>query len=313
MLKIVYVYVGTEKKEYLNMLRISVRSAVKHMPDTPIIILTDRQTGDYLQESGVFLADAAEILSVEIPDGYNTVEKSRYLKTNLRELIDGDLLYIDCDVIICEDISDLSADTSVSMALDEHGLLSQQDDGGAAIRRAAKARGLDVDACIKYFNGGVILAKDDDNAHQFFRRWFEVWDATRKPSMHHDQYSLNAVNLEMDVIGELDGTYNCQLTATYRAFSYLRNVKILHYLSAQPDGIYQLNDIEYLRKDFTDEEIDAIVSDPVKRFLPFHFYADSSVEYRIMQQSHFHLIYRLYTRHRKLYDFGEKILGKLRK
>lgn len=313
MIKIVYVFVGTEKKEYLNMLRISVSSVRKHMETIPVVILTDADTATVLNSSGFFADENTAVTPVDIPQRYNTVEKSRYLKTNMRELVEGDFLYIDCDTIVCADLSDICASSSVSMVLDEHGFLHEQEDSGAAVKRAAKERGIDLDDCVAYFNGGVILAKDDDTARLFFKKWYELWDRTKKVKMHHDQFSLNAVNMEMNVIRELDGTYNCQMTANYRAFFYLRNVKILHYLSAQENGIYKLNDLDFLQKDLTNEEIDAVIKAPEKAFVPFHFYSDTSVEYRLMQSSHFHLTQRLYQRHRGLYNFGEKVLRKMRK
>jgi len=313
MIKIVYVHIGAGKTEYLTMLRISVASVRKHMKDIGVVILTDKETGAYLEQSALFDDGGISIMAVDIPDGYNTVEKSRYLKTNMREIIKGDMLYIDSDTIVCEDISGTVPPASVCMVKDEHCLMSEQEENGQPLIRSARDRGLDIENCTVYYNGGVIMAKDDEYAHKFFRKWFETWDATRKPKMHHDQYSLNYVNLEMNVISELGGEWNCQLTGTYRAFSYLRNVKILHYLSAQKNGYYRLNDIGFLHKDLSDEEIEEIISAPEQQFLPFHAYSDASEEYLIMQQSHFHFIYRLYTRHRGLYNFGEKILKVFRK
>lgn len=313
MITIVYVHVGAGKTEYLTMLRVSAASVRKHMKDVGIVILTDTETGAFLEQSETVSDSGIRIEAVAVPQGYNTVEKSRYLKTRMREFVKGDLLYLDSDTIVCQDISDTVVPASVCMVRDEHCLLSQQEENGEPIKRAARDRGLDLDRCTDYYNGGVIMAKDDENARIFFRRWFETWDATRKPQMHHDQYSLNFVNQELNVIRELGGEWNCQLTGTYRAFSYLRNVKILHYLSAQPYGYYRLNDLLLLQRELSDKEIDEIISAPEQQFLPFHTYADSSVEYQLMQQSHFHLIHRLYTRHRRLYDFGEKLLKKLRK
>ena len=313
MIKIVYVHIGAGKTEYLTMLRISVASVRKHMKDIEIVILTDAETGAYLEQTALSGDSGVTIMPVDIPDGYNTVEKSRYLKTNMRELLRGDLLYIDSDTIVCEDISDTVPPASVCMVKDEHCLLAEQEENGRPIKKAAHDRGLDLDNCTLYFNGGVALTKDDEDARLFYRKWFETWDAARKPNMHHDQFSLNHVNQELNIISELGGEWNCQLTGTYRAFSYLRNVKVLHYLSAQPHGYYRLNDLEYLRMDLSDDEIDEIISAPEKQFLPFHAYSDDSDEYRIMQESHFHLIYRIYTRHRKLYNFGEKMLKIFRK
>lgn len=312
MIKIVYVFTGTEKPAYLNMLRISVASVEKQTPDMKIEILTDSDTGEYLLSNHIFDNENVSVVSAETPEGYSVVEKSRYLKTNLRQLVTGDFLYIDSDTIVCADLSGIEPKESVSMVLDAHCLFEEQE-WSSRIRRKAQELGIDLSGCVRYYNGGVILAKDDEKARELFRRWYEKWENTRKPGMHQDQFSLNAVNIETNLISELDGVFNCQLTANDRAFSYLRNVKILHYLSAQRNGIYRLNDIELLESDLTDDDINDIITYPEKQFCPFHFYSDDSPEYQVMQGALFHLAYRWYLNHRKLYNFFEKVLSKLRK
>lgn len=313
MIKLVYVIVGAEKTEYLNMLRISLASARKHMPDIDIELVTDTDTAQHLNAGDIPQKYRATVVAVPVGGKYNTVEKSRVLKTNLRELVRGDFLFLDTDTIICTDISGYVPEGSVNFVLDAHCLLNEQENHGEPVKKAARERGLKLDNCVKYYNSGVILTKDDDNARLFFKKWHELWNKTKQPNMHHDQYSLNAVNTETDLIHELDGTWNCQMTANDRAFRYLRNVKILHYLSLQNAGIYRLNRRELMTSAISDEQIREIIDNPEQQFCPFHFYADDSAEYQIMQQSHFAFILRLYTRHPKLYRFGEKLLSKFRK
>ncbi len=313
MIKIVYVMTGTEKPEYLNMLRISVASARLQMPSVDIEIVTDVDTGEYILSNHIFDKDVVTINSEKTPDGFTTVEKSRFLKTNLRQLVEGDFLYIDSDTIVCADFSEIKPEASVSLVLDEHVPLYMQENSGSRILSGAEKVGISLEGCTRYYNGGVFLVKDDETAHEFFRRWYEKWESTRKPGMHQDQFSLNSVNMEMDCINELDGTWNCQVTVNDKAFSFLRNVKILHYLSIQENGIYRLNDIGLMRKDLTDDEINEIITHPEKQFKPFHFYADDSVEYQVMQGSQFHLAHRLFTRHKALYNRIDKVLSKFRK
>ena len=312
-MKLVYVTVGTEKIEYLNMLRISLASARKHMPDVAIEIVTDEETAALLNAGDMPKKYRAEVIAVPIEGDYNTVERSRVLKTNLRELVSGDFLYIDTDTILCADISGERPEGSVNLVADAHCLFTEQEEQGESLKRSARQRGLDLEGCVHYYNSGVIYAKDDETAHTFFRKWHETWKRTKLPKMHHDQFALNAVNLEMDAIRELDGTWNCQLTANDRAFRYLRNVKILHYLSLQPEGIYRLNRRELMTSELTEEQIREIIDYPEQQFCPFHFYADDSADYRIMQESHYHLTYRLYTSRPKLYRTGERLLRKFRK
>lgn len=313
MIKIVYVYTGTGQTEYLNMLRISAASVRRHMPAVVVEAVTDAETGAFLQTQPFVHAQHIQIISADVPPSYSTVEKSRFLKTNLRRLVSGDFLYLDTDTIVCADISQTSPAASVSMVLDSHCPFSEQENGGAELTARAAKVGISLAGCTRYFNCGVILARDDEPARVLFRRWYETWERTRRPDMHHDQFSLNAVNGEMQLIEELDGAWNCQLTSGYRAFSYLRDVKILHYLSAQPYGIYRLNDSALLRGELTEADVEEIITHPERQFRPFRFYAEDSPEHIIMQQSQYHLVYRLYTGHPKLYRFGERLLSKFRK
>lgn len=313
MIKIVYVHIGTEKKEYLNMLKISVASVRKHMPNIEIDILTDNETGLFLKKCEFLSGGNTVIMCVEVPKELTTVEKSRYLKTNLRNFVSGDFLYIDSDTVVCCDLSQTEAKHSVSLVLDENRLLNEQDDGGDFIRERALMRGYDLSSYYNYYNSGVMLIKDDETAKLFFNKWHEEWDKTRKPGMHQDQFSLNWINKNMDIIAELDGSFNCQATASYKGIEYLRNAKILHYFSLQNAGIYKLNDIKILSDELTSEFIDSIIDHPEKAFRKFHMFADDSVEYELINTSHFHFIERIYTRHKKLFSFFEKIYKVFRK
>ena len=313
MLKIVYIHVGNEKQEYLNMLRISIASVRKNMPNIEINILTDKNTAEYLVSCGFFTDVLLKIIPVDVPEDLNVVEKSRYLKTNLRNNIRGDFLYIDSDTLVCCNLTDTLIEQSVSMVLDENRLLNEQDDKGEKIIHQAKMRGYDFLGYNHYYNSGVMLVKDDKSAQLFFQKWYEEWNKTRKPKMHQDQFSLNWVNKNINVINELDGSWNCQATASYKGLECLRNVKIIHYLSLQDAGLYQLNDRDFLKQDIDNESIQKIIDYPEKGFREFHMFAYDSVEYKLLQTSHFHFIKRIYDKHKTMFKFCEKILKMFRK
>ena len=140
MIKLVYVIVGVSKSEYLNMLRISLASARRYMPAIEIEIVTDEETGKALSVGDIPQKYNARIVAVPIEGEYTTVERSRVLKTNLRELVSGDFLYLDTDTIICEDFSDYVPQGSVNLVADAHCLLAEQEEQGEPIRRAARQR-----------------------------------------------------------------------------------------------------------------------------------------------------------------------------
>ena len=72
MFKIVYVTVGADKIEYINMQRIAVASAKKHMPQVPVVIVTDGETlpklRGYKELNSAKLSDAQIAQIIERPE-----------------------------------------------------------------------------------------------------------------------------------------------------------------------------------------------------------------------------------------------------
>ena len=101
MFKLVYVTVGSDKTEYINMLRISVASAKKHMPQVPVVIVTDEDTLAVLRK---YFSGGAELAAFQVPEKYNTAEKSRYLKdlferTYIKDVLERHKIKNDTEVL----------------------------------------------------------------------------------------------------------------------------------------------------------------------------------------------------------------------
>ena len=128
-MKYVYVLTSTSKDLYYEQCLMSVFSLKAHNPNAQVQILVDNKTAesftvenkrDGLKELG------AEIVSVDFDESVKNVERSRRLKTTIPEHITGDFLFIDCDTIICDDLSDIEKiDAKFAAVLDGHVPLSK--------------------------------------------------------------------------------------------------------------------------------------------------------------------------------------------
>ena len=76
----------------------------------------------------VYAVVSDEKAVVNVPEHYNKVQTSRYLKTSLRQTVEGDFLFIDSDTIITDSLADADSLTgNVMMVLDYHVSLQQRN------------------------------------------------------------------------------------------------------------------------------------------------------------------------------------------
>lgn len=239
MMKYVYVLTSTPKDFYYEQCFMSVFSLMHHTPDASVYILTDNNTNAFFTESNRRLGLknlGVNIISVDFDDSITNIQRSRILKTSIPEYISGDFLFIDCDTIICDDlsnISDILPSVKVAAALDGHVPLSEHKHKDYFIKREKK---LSFSASKKtgvHFNSGVMLYRDCTESRSFFKRWNEIWTwCFTKKHDHHDQPAFNEAGLECEgILSELDGIWNCQLSQG--GLAYLEKAKIIHYFSSE--------------------------------------------------------------------------------
>ncbi len=196
---------------------------------------------------------------VPIPPEYDVMQRSRYLKINLRRSIEGDFLYIDSDTFVArpiDDIDDTVAD--VAMVTDLNRPI-EEGDTNDDIGRAIKAGFCNLQH-EPYFNGGVMFARDTPAAHELFDKWHECWKKSLANGVPQDQPALCEANRVLGhPIKVLSGIWNCQ----YRYMNnehygqFLKEVKILHYYAIVDFGFFLSFLIERTRKR---GKVDAVVA-----------------------------------------------------
>ena len=121
--KVVYVLVSQESDYYYEMLLLSLFSLRLYHPlgDAEVVVVMDRDTQQRLIDIKADILDEVTPIVPDIPQGYSTMQRSRFLKTSLRAFITGDFLYLDTDTIICRSLCEVdSFDGDFCAVLDNH-------------------------------------------------------------------------------------------------------------------------------------------------------------------------------------------------
>jgi lipopolysaccharide biosynthesis glycosyltransferase len=231
MIKYLYVLASDDSDYYLEQTLMSITSLRMHAPSAFVSLLMDDVTEKALIDKRKNILELVnEVKIIEIDSQFNKKARSRWLKTSMRQHIEGDFLYIDGDTIICEDLKEVeNFDMDLGAVLDCHVPLHDHI-RKKYIQNSEKLLGLSVSSKTdKYFNSGVLFCRDIPTCHSFFKGWHLLW---LKGYLKNDidQPSLNQVNVDFnDMIKEINGTWNCQILVGGMAF--FANAKIIHYFA----------------------------------------------------------------------------------
>lgn len=240
--KIVFSVVSGKEGVYLSQAMIAAYTCRHHNPDATILLVVDQDTATVIDEEWSNLKKyVSEVVVVDTPKGYSNMLKSRFLKTTLRQNIEGDFLFIDTDTVIAESLA--SADDikeDICAVLDLHSLVSELP--VKPYERTISFAGLKLsDLRNKYFNSGVMYVKDSLMSHRLFDLWHKYWEESLTNGTGVDQPALARANKECGYpIAELDGIWNCQVAEGF--VNYLSKAKILHYFACYGEIPYRLSD-----------------------------------------------------------------------
>lgn len=228
--KLVYVLTCAPEATYIEQALISIWSARYHNPDAHIVLLVDDLTNQLLiDKRAEVLEYITEKVVVELPAEMNVVNRSRWIKTSVRMLVEGDYLFIDTDTIIARSLADIEQCPHTAAAvLDSHMTVEEYPE---ALKSWLKTRFAKVDIDLKnvkhYVSSGVILVKTNDLAIGLYARWHQGWRDGLSNGFIGDQPYLLKSDMELGgVIGLLDGRWNCVMY-TYPEFDV--EAYVLHF------------------------------------------------------------------------------------
>ena len=237
-LQIVYDVISPIESLYFEQAWASAWSLKRYNPNAHIILLTDQATNDTIksEERKAALNVIDEICIVTFEEDYTNKEKSRWIKTNMRNLICGDFLFIDADTIITGNLDGIEhVDCAIGAVLDNH--CHSREISKFPIFQMMYTNlfqqiyGIDYKDDTDVYNSGVLLVRDVPAAYEFFNLWHQNWLISRLHGEYRDQLSMTKVIQEKEnIITELSGVYNCQIRTSVQ---YLYDALILQTFSRQ--------------------------------------------------------------------------------
>ncbi len=328
-MKYVYVLTSTPKDLYYEQALMSAYSLRKHMPSAEIIVLVDNKTKDSFtaeNKRSALAACVSEIISVDFEDSVPNVDRSRLIKTSIPDYVSGSFLYIDCDTIICDDLSDIEkVDAVTGGVLDGHVMLNEHIHKKYFLARDKKLGFSGTAALGANINGGLVLAKADTEeekkeSQDLFKQWNQIWKySAYEKHDKHDQSALNEANYRTGLkMKFLDGIWNCQ--PSHGGLAFLEKAKIIHYYSSEFSGKNYIPYYKLASKELQNrikeageipEDIKKMIENPKFQFNPVHLINDSRIV-SIMQSPLTFTLADIKAHCPHLFNFMENICAGLR-
>lgn len=188
--QVIYVVTSTGCDQYSAMTRLSIASLRLTNPDIRVVVAVDAETDRAVRAAGDRLPGEVDEWRVfETPPG-PAMFRNRFIKTNLRNLVDGPFLFLDSDTVVRGDLGpvfDCDADVA-GAANNSSDEVAEQI--GAELQYLSLC-GWDH-AFICYVNGGVLFCNETAGARHFSNAWHQAWlKGFRDHAVLRDQPSLN--------------------------------------------------------------------------------------------------------------------------
>lgn len=228
--KVLYVLISCEKDYYTEQMMISLCSLRMHNPDVCVVLLTDEETSNYLKEmSNDILRNFNEKVIIKFPKEISNKARSRELKTNARNYINGDYLFLDTDTIVLGKIDDIdSLDVDMGGVYDMHQPSLSNIRYLNSIKRWAQKIGWNtIDLSKPYYNSGVLYVKDNQKTREFYRLWNSSWKKSFQKGVFQDQPTLNILNNDKQIISKIDDKWHCQILGN--GLRFLDRAIVIHY------------------------------------------------------------------------------------
>lgn len=269
--KLVYVLTCAPEATYIEQALISIWSARYHNPDAHIVLLVDDLTNQLLVgKRAEVLEYITEKLVITFEDVNATMMyRSRWIKTQVRELVEGDLLFIDCDTIVNKSLEEIDAcPFDVAMVLDEHTIIPDYiEESKLYVQSFTLKLGYDVLNENEYFNSGVMYAKDTEQVHKLWELWHQYWLHGEKEGVGIDQPALGKANIECNhIINQLDRVWN---TLVYMNPAFIADGKILHFWNFRNRSyIFCKSYLKYVHANGINEYVQDCILHPLRSVLP---------------------------------------------
>jgi hypothetical protein len=316
----VFVLASDARDLYYEQAFLALTSLRLVMPNARAAVLVDKRTEKTLTGKRRAIYDLAEIVPVDVDPSFSKKECSRFIKTSMGKYVSGNFLYIDCDTIVCGDISNIeNCGFEIGGVPDMHMPLAVHA-RRTEIENVDKRFGFSSAQSLPlHFNGGVMYCADTPAVHTFFDNWNRLWLFCKGKGFTNDQASLNQSNyLGNGIIKELDGSWNCQIAAN--GLKYLANAKIIHYfatslISFQPPYLPADESVlQYIHENGSiDTKTQDLLRNPKSAFRENVLLVSDSAERTVMNSVMFAKMFRLCKRNEKAFRGLDKFVSYFKK
>ena len=228
--QIVYVLVSSEQDYFLEELWVSVYSLRQFHPNVNVTVLTDQPTSKRILQRQALTALITNTIVVPVPENYNNKFRSRVIKTSVRNLIDGDYLYIDTDTVITGALNEIDSlcVKNIAMVPEMHDLFSRHIYYRYTCNDVKRIYGEDVSDCQYWYNAGVTFVRDCPLTREFFSEWNKKWEySALTKGNSSDMRALICTDKQFGyIIEHLPDIYNSQVAMSIQ---YLYDAKIVHF------------------------------------------------------------------------------------
>ncbi len=270
-MKILYVLVSSNRDYYYEQALISMMSAKHQMPNCIITLLTDCETNEGLKDSRNLINQyLSEKIVIDLDSSLSPMQKSRWLKTSMRNHIKGDFLYVDVDTVFAAPIDetlfseDIMGVPDGNCPLKTHPMRWFIENN---LKKVHFSNTLDY-----HINSGVLFFKDTPIAHSFARKWHERWLECCKKEIFIDQTALHQAIVDSgEKINLLPDCMNAQFG---RNINTLTKGIILHYYSSWANNSLYTPAYRFLQKEWlsnfrkrpTADEFQKLIQRPKEAF-----------------------------------------------
>ena len=238
--KVVFALTSAGIDFYSAMTRIAVASLRLTNPGIRVVVACDAETDRLMRQArDPLLNEVDKWMSVETPYG-NKNNRSRFVKTSLRNRVEGAFLFLDSDVLVRGDLSPLFTSDADIAGVRNHCLpFAQQIWAEDAETLEVMGWRVRDDA---YINTGVLYFNNTQATRRFGEEWHRHWLlSSRQRKLDHDQPAFNTVLHELRPhLAVLPDAWNAQFV---KNASVVKDALIWHYyatISGRPDTEYVL-------------------------------------------------------------------------
>lgn len=229
-MKICYVVTSSTWDIYSQMFYISASAVKRLYPKAHVVLVTDPPGAAFAKREDYPLARLLdEVIEVPCEPTTDSMIRSRFLKTNLRNLLQGEFLFLDADTLPIRPFEQIfEAQGDMAAADDRNRDCPKPHIPTSFIEPLYRQVGWSVDLK-NYYNTGVIFFRDSPQCHDLCGEWHKRWLLSCGNGVYYDQPAFNSAVNEIGAdISLLHPSFNAMVDADPKL---AHGAKILHFYS----------------------------------------------------------------------------------